>query len=61
VEPHVKLAFALRAIPGGYAVLLGAGASVAAGVPAAWDVQRNLIERVAAAEGVEGIGDPFAW
>ncbi|MFF7602966.1 SIR2 family protein [Streptomyces mirabilis] len=61
MEPYVKLAFALRATPGGYAVLLGAGASIAAGMPSAWDVQQDLIERLAAVEGVIEIGDPHAW
>ncbi|WP_169317022.1 SIR2 family protein [Actinacidiphila oryziradicis] len=57
----MTLAFALRATPGTYAVLLGAGASVASGVPAAWEIQQDLIERLAAAEGTKEIGDPFDW
>ncbi|MGW7068855.1 SIR2 family protein [Streptomyces sp. NPDC054855] len=61
MEPHVTLAFALRATPGAYAVLLGAGASVPSGIPHAWDVQQNLIERLAVAEGAAEIGDPHAW
>ncbi len=61
MEPHVKLAFAMRDTPRAYAVLLGAGASIAAGMPSAWDVQENLIERLAAAEGATEIGDPHAW
>ncbi|MFK0287977.1 SIR2 family protein [Streptomyces sp. NPDC090499] len=61
MEPYLKLAFAMRDTPGGYAVLLGAGASIAAGMPSAWDVQRRLIERLAAAEGVSGIGEPHIW
>ncbi len=61
MEPHVNLAFAVRATPGGYAVLLGAGASIAAGMPSAWDVQQDLIRKVAATEGATGIGDPHAW
>jgi hypothetical protein len=61
VEPHVNLAFSLRATPGGYAVLLGAGVSIAAGMPSAWDVQQDLIRSVAAAEGSIEIGDPHAW
>ncbi|MGJ5748581.1 SIR2-like protein [Streptomyces puniciscabiei] len=61
MEPHVMLAFALRATPGGYAVLLGAGVSLAAGLPSAWDVQKELIEQIAAAEAAGEIGDPFAW
>lgn len=63
-EPHVKLALGLRAVPGGYAVLLGAGASVSAGMPSAWDVQCDLIRQIASAEGVEipdGDDGPYAW
>jgi NAD-dependent SIR2 family protein deacetylase len=61
MEPHVQLAFAMHAAPGAYAVLLGAGASIASGMPAAWDVQQDLIRRVAAAEGAKEIGDPHTW
>jgi len=61
VDPHINLAFSVRATPGGYAVLLGAGASIAAGMPSAWDVQQDLIRKAAAAEGVNEVGDPHAW
>lgn len=61
MEPHVQLAFAMHAAPGAYAVLLGAGASIASGMPSAWDVQQDLIRRVAAADKAEEIGDPHAW
>ncbi|WP_420313292.1 SIR2 family protein [Streptomyces sp. YS-B37] len=61
MEPHVKLAFAMRDTPGAYAVLLGAGVSMAAGLPSAWDVQVDLIERVAAAEGAATLGKAHAW
>lgn len=60
IEPNVTLAFALRTNPGAYAVLLGAGVSIAAGVPSAWTVQEDLILKVAQAEKVAP-GDPFAW
>jgi hypothetical protein len=60
IEPHVTLAFALRSNPGAYAVLLGAGVSIAAGVPSAWAVQEDLILKVAQTEGVTP-EDPFAW
>ncbi|NEA19377.1 SIR2 family protein [Streptomyces halstedii] len=61
MEPHVKLAFAMRSTSGGYAVLLGAGASIASGMPSAYDVQQDLIARMAAAEGETDIGDPHTW
>lgn len=54
------LAFALRSSPGAYALLLGAGVSVGAGVPSAWGVQEELIRRLARAEGAD-TDDPFAW
>lgn len=64
MEPHVNLAFGLRAVPGGYAVLLGAGASVSSGVLSAWGVQCDLISKIATAEGAE-IPDtdtgPYDW
>ncbi|MFE0630868.1 SIR2 family protein [Streptomyces sp. NPDC058864] len=61
MEPHVRLAFAMHAAPGAFAVLLGAGASIGAGMPSAWDVQQDLIRRIAAADKAKEIGDPHAW
>ncbi|MFJ2191705.1 SIR2 family protein [Kitasatospora sp. NPDC087861] len=63
-EPHVKLALGLRSVPGGYAVLLGAGASVSAGMLSAWGVQGDLIRKIATIERDE-IPDtddgPYDW
>lgn len=56
----MTLAFALRSNPGAYGVLLGAGVSIAAGVPSAWAVQEDLILKVAQAEGAAP-EDPFEW
>jgi hypothetical protein len=53
LESYLALAFALRATPGAYAVLLGAGVSISAGMPAAWDVQQQLISDLARAQGEE--------
>lgn len=61
MEPHIQLAFTMRDTPRAYAVLLGAGASISAGMPSAWNVQEDLIARLAAAEGVTGIVDLHAW
>ncbi|WP_326743420.1 hypothetical protein [Streptomyces sp. NBC_01768] len=61
MEPYVKLAVTMRSVPGGYAVLLGAGASTTAGMPSAWEVQQVLIERLASVEGTTEIGDPHTW
>ena len=54
------LAFGLQSSPGAYVVLLGAGASMGAGVPSAWGVQEELIRRLALAEGQDE-AEPFAW
>lgn len=53
VDGRVALAMGLQAAPGCYAVLLGSGMSRAAGIPTAWEVVRDLIRRVAAAEDVD--------
>ncbi|GAB2939313.1 hypothetical protein GCM10027075_44730 [Streptomyces heilongjiangensis] len=60
VEPQLTLAFALHANPRAYAVLLGAGVSIASGMPSAWDVQEDLIRRIARTEGVIP-DDPEIW
>lgn len=61
VDAHVGLALALDTQPGRFAVLLGAGVSVAAGMPSAWDVEQELIRRVAVAGGLPAPEDPSAW
>ncbi|MFE9684069.1 SIR2 family protein [Streptomyces sp. NPDC006285] len=63
-EPYVSLALGLRAVPGGYAVLFGAGASVSAGMLSAWGVQCDLIRQIASIDGVEipdGDDGPYDW
>jgi SIR2-like domain len=56
VDNRVALAMGIQAAPGAYAVLAGSGMSRAAHVPTAWDVVRDLIRKVAAAEGAD-LGD----
>lgn len=60
LEAHIGLALGLAARPGITAVLAGAGLSVAAGVPAVWEVQRELLSRAAAAAG-DDPEDVFEW
>lgn len=60
IEPHLALAFAMHSAPGAYAAVLGAGTSKAAGIPAAWEVQQDLLSKLAAAQGASP-KDPFAW
>ncbi|MGO4587049.1 SIR2 family protein [Arthrobacter sp. 2RAF6] len=56
----LSLAFSLHTSPGSYAFVLGAGISVPSGVPSAWGVQEQLIQKVAAVEN-ESPTDPFEW
>jgi hypothetical protein len=60
LDPHVSLALGMTARPGVTAVLAGAGLSVGAGVPAAWEVQKDLLARAAAAAG-DKPEDLFEW
>ncbi|MBV1780040.1 SIR2 family protein [Paeniglutamicibacter sp. ABSL32-1] len=50
------MAFSLNTAPGAYAVILGAGVSVASGVPSAWRVLHDLIEQIGAAKEVDMTG-----
>lgn len=60
IEPHLALAFAMTSARGAYAVLLGAGTSMAAGIPAAWEIQQDLISKLAMAKG-DTPTDPAKW
>lgn len=53
LDPATPLAHAIALDPGCYALLIGAGVSLGAGMPSAWDVRRELALRVAIAEGCE--------
>lgn len=57
----LSLAFSLRANPGAYAVLLGAGVSAPSGILTAWGVVTDLISRVAVLVGEDEPDDPAGW
>ncbi|WP_369745636.1 SIR2 family protein [Paenarthrobacter sp. AMU7] len=57
----LSLAFSLKANPGAYAVLLGAGVSAPSGILTAWGVVTDLISRVAVLIGEDEPEDPAAW
>lgn len=59
-DPIIPLAFALQGNPGAYILLLGAGISASSGVPASWQVENELILRIAHTQGEEP-GDPITW
>lgn len=60
-DPLLSLASSIHPGPGTYALLLGSGVSVAAGVPSGWDVTLRLIERYAVLRGEDCSGDQIAW
>ena len=60
LDQLLSLAFSLHTSPGSKAFVLGAGISVPSGVPSAWGVQEQLIQKVAAVEN-ESPTDPFEW
>lgn len=64
LDPVLVLAHTMHTTPDSHVVLLGAGVSMAAGVPTAWDVQMRLIRRVAQMESVElddALDAPVHW
>lgn len=60
-DPIVRLAIALNASRGAYAVLLGSGLSAAAGVPTGGQIVADLIAKVAALEGKSVGSDAYDW
>lgn len=59
LDPVLTLAQTMHSTPSAYAVLLGAGASIAAGVPSAWGVVEELIR--AQQEGEDCGEEPAGW
>lgn len=61
------LAVGMHTQPGVYAVLLGSGVSTGAGIPTGWGVMKDLVRKVAVANGVnsDSVGlaesDPEVW
>ncbi|MBX0305365.1 SIR2 family protein [Haloarcula salinisoli] len=61
VDNDMTLTFSLRNNRGVYALLLGSGVSMEAGVPTGWGIVEDLIRDLATAEGEEPTPDPFQW
>lgn len=61
IDPILALAHSVQSNRGVFAVLLGSGASRSAGIPTGWEVTLDLVNRVAAMEGVEPSPDPETW
>lgn len=61
LDPVLTLAQTMHATPAAYAVLLGAGVSIAAGVPSAWGVVEQLVRCRATLEREDCGDDPAGW
>lgn len=57
----MALTFSVRSNPGVYALLLGSGVSSEAEVPTGWGVVKDLIRKIADAEGEDPEPDPVDW
>jgi hypothetical protein len=61
LDPELRLALAVHAQPGVFALLLGSGVSRSAGIRTGYDIIKDLTGQVAAAEGIEHVDDPDGW
>lgn len=61
IEPMVSMAFSVYSNKGAYALLIGSGASRAAGIRTGWEVVLDLIRKIAKLEGENCEPDPEAW
>jgi Arc/MetJ family transcription regulator len=61
IDASLRLALALRAQPGAYAVLLASGASRSAGIPTGWEILEDLCLQLAEIQGADAGKDPTAW
>lgn len=61
IERLTTLAFSMYTNKGAYALLLGSGISRTAHIPSAWEVEVQLIEQLAATEGVANMKDWHQW
>ncbi|MFJ3861920.1 SIR2 family protein [Streptomyces sp. NPDC090085] len=68
IEPQMALAMNVHASPGVYALLLGAGISIASGVKTGWGVVQDIVGKVAAVRDpgnpdvrAEAMADPEKW
>lgn len=59
--PMVSLASSVHAGPLTFALLVGSGISVDAGVPSGWNLMVDLVRRLAAAHGENPEPDPISW
>ncbi|MEE8337898.1 MAG: alpha/beta fold hydrolase [Dehalococcoidia bacterium] len=61
VDSTVPLTFAVHSNPGAYAVLLGSGVSIGAGIPTGRQIVADLTAKIALLEGAGAVADPIEW
>jgi SIR2-like domain len=68
IDAMVSLATSVHGSPGVYALLLGAGLSIGAGIPTGWGIVQDLVGQIAAAKNPDDPGafdaakkNPVAW
>jgi hypothetical protein len=68
LDPRMSLALNVHTCPGVYAVLLGAGISMASGIKTGWGIVQDLVSKVAVLHdpdtpgaGAEAAADPEGW
>lgn len=61
IERLTTLAFSMYSNKGAYALLLGAGISRSAHIPSGWEVEKMLIEQLAATQDIANIEDWHQW
>jgi hypothetical protein len=61
IDNLTALAFSLYENKGVYALLIGSGVSRAGQIPTGWEITLNLIERIAALQGITGEPDWARW
>ena len=57
----ISLAFSMQANKGVYALFLGSGVSLSAGIPTGWDVVKDLVHKLSVLKGVNGHEDLIKW
>src|SRR5258707_8979262 len=61
IDPLIALAFCVYSSKGAYTLLLGSGASRAAGIPTGWEVVLDLVRKLAKLENEDCGPDADAW
>lgn len=61
MSPLTTLSFSIYSNPGAYVLLLGSGISRTANIPTGWEIECDLIRKIALANGNKTEGDEHEW